>query len=175
MSRAHRTSFWSAAASEARRRFPIAYAPRSTPKRRRRCALPANSKTLSACSRFLKSCNLQHRTRIGAMNLFRKHRTSNIQLRTSSNPLSRGIRRWVLNVRCWMLPAHGKLLLALRMHWDHELIFRGSRERLRRALIVSSGDAHGRSGLDGVSPCLWYKQQPVGLRQVPALALNEPA
>jgi len=69
MSRAHRTSFWSAAASEARRRFRIAYAPRSTPKRRRRCALPANSKTLSACSRFLKSCNLQHRTRIGAMNL----------------------------------------------------------------------------------------------------------
>src|SRR4029077_20805620 len=45
------------------------------------------------------------------------------------------------------------LLSLLRMHRDHELIFQG-RERLRRALIVSSGDAHGRSGLDGVSPYL---------------------
>ena len=46
------------------------------------------------------------------------------------------------------------LLSLLRMHRDHELIFCG-RERLRRALIVSSDDAHGRSGLDGVSPYLW--------------------
>src|SRR6266550_6498363 len=41
-----RKAFWSAAASEARRRFRIAYAPRFTLKRRRRYALPAHSKSL---------------------------------------------------------------------------------------------------------------------------------
>jgi len=43
-------------------------------------------------------------------------------------------------------------LSLLRMHRGYELILR--RERLRRALIVSSEDGHGRSGLDGVSPYL---------------------
>ena len=47
----------------------------------------------------------------------------------------------------------GSFLSLLRMHRDHELTFPG-REKLRRALIVSSEDAHGRSGLDGVSPYL---------------------
>jgi hypothetical protein len=46
------------------------------------------------------------------------------------------------------------LLSLSPMHRDHELISVG-RERLRRALIVSSKDAHGRSGLDGVSPYPW--------------------
>jgi hypothetical protein len=47
-----RKAFWSAAASEARRRFRTAYAARSTLKRRRR-ALPAHSKGLCNEPRFM--------------------------------------------------------------------------------------------------------------------------
>src|SRR5580765_5848003 len=53
-------------------------------------------------------------------------------------------------------------LQTLDEDWGHELISLG-RERLRRALIVSSEDAHGRSGLDGVSPYLGGSWKAVGV------------
>jgi hypothetical protein len=56
--------------------------------------------------RFMGSIDLQHWTRIGAMNPFRRGETFNLRPRTSNAQFANLPRP--LDVECWVLPVHGK-------------------------------------------------------------------